>query len=181
VIRLWLSTLCVLAAHSNPILAGPIHFVVAELPGQEVHRDSYVISIDEHDTNRLGHARALVDWVGTGADPQSSPGTMIVVAKVLIGADGLNRNVSAEGEPLWSWHTTQAIEFADFTAEILDGWPTFVEQDVHAWIANTNGAVGFWSYTVVEELASVAEPSSFVLLVGMGTILAMRACRKPRD
>lgn len=179
--RIWLSTLCVLAAYSNPVLAGSIHFVVAELPGREVHGDSYVISIDEHDTNRLGRARALVDWVAAGAAPQSSPGTTIVVANVLAGADGLNRNVLAKGEPLWSWRTTQPIDFADFTAEILDGWPTFVEQDVHAWIANTNGAVGFWSYTVVEELARVPEPSSLVLLVGMGPILAMRTCRESRN
>ena len=40
----------------------------------------------------------------------------------------------------------------DFTIEILDGWPGFVEQDVNGWIANTNGRVGFWTYTVVAEL-----------------------------
>lgn len=178
--RMWLSTLCVLAAHSSPVLAEAIHFAVAELPDREVHGDSYVISIDQHDGHRLRHARALVDWVVAGADPRSSPGATIVVANVLAGADGLNRNVLAEDEPPWSWHTTQPIEFADFTIEILDGWPTFVEQDVHAWIANTNGAVGFWSYTVVEELATVPEPYSLLLLVGTGTILAMGTCRKPR-
>lgn len=47
---------------------------------------------------------------------------------------------------------TQFVAFADFTIEVLDGWPTLVEQDPAWWINNTGGQIGFWSYTVREEL-----------------------------
>ena len=160
-------TLLAVSILALPVTAGPIHFLVAELPGNEVHNDSYVLSIDEQDTDRIDHARALADWVASGANPVDSPGATIVVSSIAAGQNGINRNAIVEGEPLWNWHPTGNADFADFTAEILDGWPTFVEQDVDGWIANTNGNVGFWGYTVVEELAPVPEPRSAASVTGI--------------
>lgn len=131
--------------------AVPVYFLVAELPGAEVHNDSYVLPLTRAD--HIEHARDLIEH---GSD---AVGAHIVVANMRAGADGINRNLRAEGEPAWSWHVTGMIDFADATMEILDGWPSFVEQDVAGWIANTcfdepatEGTLGFWGYTVVEEL-----------------------------
>lgn len=149
----------------NSSVAAPIQFVVAEFPGHAEHGDSYVITIDSEDASRLNHARALVDWITSGADPSQTPGAPIVVANIAAGPDGINRNYLADGQPEWSWHVTGPVNFADNTIEILDGWPTFVEQDVEGWLANTNSAIGFWNYTVVQELSAVPEPATSWLTV----------------
>ena len=78
--RCLVSSMLLLSVLSCSAIAGPIQFIVAEFPGQEVHNDSYVISIDEQDSNRLRHARALVEWIDSGAAPENSPGSTIVVA-----------------------------------------------------------------------------------------------------
>jgi hypothetical protein len=135
-----------------PEPATPVYFLVAELPGEVDYNDSYVLPLTNPD--HIAHARDLI-----ARGPQDA-GTHIVVATIRAGADGINRNVRAEGQPAWSWHVTDMVVFADATMEILDGWPSFVEQDVAGWIANTcfndethtYGTLGFWGYTVVEEL-----------------------------
>jgi hypothetical protein len=116
---------------------------VAEPAGSVTHGDSYVLPLE--DPADIEHARALIA-LGPAA------GAPIAVAAIAAGADGVNRDLRAAGAPPWSWHVTGFDGFTDFTIEILDGWPSFVEQDVEGWIANTGGYVGFWSYTVVEEL-----------------------------
>ena len=127
--------------------AGRILFLVAEPAGHVVHGDSYVLPLDDPDA--VAHARALV-----ASGPLA--GAPIAVARIAPGADGVNRDLRAPGAPAWSWHVTGFEGFADTTIEVLDGWPGFVEQDVAGWIANTGGAIGFWSYTVVEELPEPA-------------------------
>jgi hypothetical protein len=149
-----------------------VHFVVAEM-GAPVHGDSYILPLD--DSADIAHARDLID---RGLEA----GATIAVARIAKGADGINRNILAPGEPLWSWHVAGFEGFADSTIEVLDGWPTFVEQDVDAWIANTNGHIGFWSYTVTAEVASIPEPGALILvasaLAGMfGLRLVMRVRR----
>ena len=109
------------------------------------------------ETELLSHARLLIDWIAAGGNPLDSPGATILVSDVAAGADGVNRNFLADGAPSWSWRTIGTPSFADFTIEILDGWPTFVESDVEGWIANTNGQIGFWGYTVVAELGPLIE------------------------
>ena len=158
---------CLLATVlASPLVALEIQFGLSELPGDvDPHGDSLVVVIPETETELISHARALVDWVKSGADPMQSPGSTILVTEIALGSDGINRNYLAEGEPLWSWHAVGTPSFADFTIEILDGWPTFVEQDVDAWIANTNGQIGFWGYTVTEEIGPlVPEPASIGLV-----------------
>ncbi len=124
--------------------AETVLFLVAEVPGYEYHDDSYVVPLTDSDD--VEHARALI------ADPYSGSG--IVVAEIAAGDDGINRDYRAPGNPVWSWHCTQFLGFADCTIEILDGWPTGVESDVDGWIDNTGGAIGFWSYTIVAELGA---------------------------
>lgn len=148
-----------------PAWASPVYFLVGELPGQEIHNDSYVLRLD--DPAHIAHARELIS-LGPAA------GAPIVVASIAPGVDGINRNYRAVGQPEWSWHVTEFQGFADMTIEILDGWPTYVEQDVPGWIANTNGTIGFWNYTVVEELTNVPEPSGFVLAI---VAIASLLCR----
>jgi hypothetical protein len=174
-VRISLAVAALTAVLAPTARAGKIGFVVAELPRIAAHGDSYVVEIDESRTDLIAHARALIDWVAAGGNPADSPGGTIVVAPIEPGADGINRNVLAPGEPLWSWHTVGDPDFADTTIEILDGWPTFVEDDVPGWIANTNSFVGFWNYTIVAELGQIIpEPSSIgLLIVLLGTLGAV--------
>jgi hypothetical protein len=156
-----------------------IAFLVAEYPGQETHGDSFVISIDSLDTQRLQHARLLVDWISSGANLENAPDGRIVVSAVAPGADGVNRNWRAPGRPAWSWHPVGDVSFADATIELIDGWPTFIEQDVPGWMSNTNGNIGFWSYTVVQELGVVPEPTGAGLaMLGVTTLMVSRRRRR---
>ncbi len=140
-------------------LAGPagattVRFLMTEFPSSSFHGDSYVLPLS--DPAAIAHARALVA-LGPAA------GETIAVARIAPGADGVNRDLLAPGAPAWSWHVTEFLGFADFTIEIYDGWPTFLEEDVPGWMANTGGIVGFWGYTVTQELETVPEPSTLAL------------------
>jgi hypothetical protein len=119
-------------------------FVVGEA-GTAVRHDSYLIRLTN--SADIDEARRIVE------DPASRK---IVVAKIAKGSDGFNRNVLGDGRP-WDWHVDEFVGFADQSGELLDGWPGCVESDVDGWIGNTGkgdgfGYVGFWSYTIVEEL-----------------------------
>lgn len=140
--RLCLILALLLGLAGCPVPRGPAYFVVSEL--DPVRNDSYLLVLNEPDDIR--HARRL-------AQNPFNTSPRIVVAKIAPGSGNpVNEDFVGGGGP-WSWHVTEFVEFADFTIEILDGWPGFVEQDVAGWIANTNGYIGFWSYTVTRELA----------------------------
>lgn len=139
---------------SAPAHAAPVYFVVSEI--DPLHGDSYIVPLEA--AADIAHARGLIANGPVAGSP-------IAVAHIAPGSDGINRNVFAPGEPLWSWQVDAFDGFADTTAEILDGWPSFVEQDVAGWIANTNGYIGFWNYTVTAELpAAVPLPGALLLL-----------------
>ena len=123
--------------------AAAVEFLVAEFPGAEAHGDSYVLLLEQ--PADIAHARELIE-------KGQAAGATIAVVRIAAGADGRNRDALAPGEPLWSWHQTAFQGFADAAIEICDGWPGYVEQDVKGWIANTNGTICFWTYTVVSEL-----------------------------
>lgn len=95
-------------------------------------------------------------------------------AKIAAGADGVNRDVLASGEPLWSWHVTEFLEFADLTIEVLDGWPGLIEQDVAGWIGTSGGEIGFWSYTVTQELVVPIPGALFLMLSGLFVLSTMQ-------
>ena len=128
------------AAPSDVVL-----FLVAEK--ESTHGDSYLLPLS--DPKDIADARALID-LGSASGVGS-----IVTAKIEIGSDGQNRDLLNPGQPLWSWHVSQFEGFADAAIELCDGWPGKVEEDVAAWIANTDGTICFWSYTVVAEIGPV--------------------------
>jgi hypothetical protein len=127
-----------------------VYFQVAELPGHETHHDSFLLPLS--DPADIAHARDLISL-----GPELS-GQTIVFADIAAGTDGINRDLLAADQHLWSWHVTQFNGFGDTGIELLDGWPSFVQQDVTGWIQNTGGKIGFWNYTVVSELPSIPEP-----------------------
>jgi hypothetical protein len=158
------------AATASAVAAAPVEFLVAERPGHEIHGDSYVLVLSAQAD--IDHAR---DLVAKGP----AAGAAIAVVKIAAGGDGRNRDVRAPGEPLWSWHQTAFAGFGDFAIELCDGWPGYVEQDVERWIANTDGTICFWSYTVVEELP---EPGvALGLAVGGGVLLAVARLERARQ
>ena len=144
--------MCMMAVALAISRAEAIPFLVAESSGQEIHGDLYVLPLD--DMNDILHARNLIQF-------GFAIGAPIAVAEIAKGADGINRDLLSAGAPEWSWHVTGFLGFVDYTIEILDGWPSFVESNVDGWIDNTGGFVGFWSYTVVAE---VPEPATIGLL-----------------
>ena len=128
------------------VQVAPVAFKVGPVPGAEDHGDAFTLVLT--DPAHIAAARALA------ADPLGIP-DRIVYASIAAGADGVNRNLAVAGAPPWSWHLTAFHGFSGATAEILDGWPAFVESDVQGWIDNTEGQIGFWTYTVMAELPSV--------------------------
>lgn len=154
--------------------AGPVLFVVAERPGMEQHGDSFLLPLT--DAADVAHARALIDLGPNAA------GAPLVFAEIRAGGDGVNRDVLADGEPLWDWHVSRFEGFGDGGIELVDGWPGFIEQDVAGWIANTRrdpdapGHIGFWSYTVVAEFDGDAAPPGVPLPPGAHAGGLMLAC-----
>ena len=117
-------------------------FVVSEIDPNR--NQSYLLPLTDPET--IEEARILVDQ-----GPGNGVGSIASV-RIAAGPDGFNRDVLAEGEPLWSWHVTEFLGFADAAIELCDGWPGFIEEDVGAFIRNTQGQVCFWGYTVTAEL-----------------------------
>jgi hypothetical protein len=97
----------------------PVLFLVAETT--PVHGDSYVLPLT--DSLDVANARALIaHGSGSGVGP-------IVTAHIATGADSVNRDYRAPGNPAWSWHVVSFDGFADTAIELCDGWPGYVEQD----------------------------------------------------
>ena len=145
IVAAWMGLALGLAVSAAAAADERVWFVIAEAR-DVAHNDSYLLPLT--DPADIAQARSLLQ--------QGPGGTVGSIASVRIaaGADGINRNVRAPGSPLWSWHVTEFEGFADFAIELCDGWPSFIEEDVDAFIANTNGQVCFWSYTIVAELDS---------------------------
>jgi hypothetical protein len=58
----------------------------------------------------------------------------------------------------WSWHVINVMEFVDVTAEIYDGWPSYVEENFDEFVENTkgdngHGRIGFWNYVIKREVS----------------------------
>lgn len=150
---------------SAPALAETVVFVVAESGTPCFHCDAFLLPLS--DPQDIADARA---WLARG--PGSLVGSIPVV-ELTAGADGLNRNPLAPGEPLWSWHVSGFSGFADFTIELCDGWPSFIESDPSAFIANTNGQFCPWTYSVVAELTTGPAVPSLGFRGGLGLVFAL--------
>jgi hypothetical protein len=130
--------------------AETVWFVVGER--ERHHGDAYLLPLSEPE-----HIAAARKYLREG---DASGVGRIASVRIAAGGDGLNRNWRADSRPLWSWRVVEFEGFADTAIEVCDGWPEFVEQDVDAYIANTDGRLCFWGYSVAEELAAAP---SFVL------------------
>lgn len=176
----WLAFLALGVSLALPAIsarAGVVNFVVAERAGVPERGDSFVLPLSKEQD--IAHAR---DLIVRGPDVA---GGSIVFAEISAGADGVNRDVLAPGEPLWNWHVSRFEGFGDFGIELIDGNPSLVEEDVGGWIVNTRrnendnvGHIGFWSYTVMSELApapAVPLPASTPLgMIGLLAVILAR-------
>lgn len=126
---------------ANISIGETVYFLVAD----EERTESYVLPLS--DSNDIAHARDLIEY-------GPSIGEQIVVAHVACGGDGINRDYMSQTKRAWNWHVTEFDGFADITVEILDAWPSYLLYDCQGWISNTGGSIGFWAYTVVEELGT---------------------------
>jgi len=124
------------------------YFLVAPI-NPALRTDSYVLPLTN--PNDIAHARDLIQY-GIAAERP------IAVAGIACGPDSINRNFYSPSKTAWNWYITEFHGFADFTAEILDGNPNFVNNDCYAWCQNTNSIIGFWAYTVVAELGLNPKP-----------------------
>ncbi|MBX9787901.1 MAG: PEP-CTERM sorting domain-containing protein [Pirellulales bacterium] len=150
------------------VRAAPVYFFVSERPGSQFHLDSYLLPLDNP-----ADIAAARDIIKQGPGQAKSP---IVFARIAPGADNINKNLYPPFQT-WSWHVTEFLGFADLGAELYDGWPTYVEQDVQGWMDNTNGIIGFWSYRLVSEVV-VPEPSTWALATAAMGVLALVGWRR---
>ena len=128
----------------------PTYFLVGEIIPQK--NDSYALLLTEQ--SDIFHAYELIF---SGPFLQSS----IVVARIgRWGGEGinLNRNYLDPNAPSWSWYVTEFVGFADYTIELCDGWPGWVEE-----YSYFSGQICFWDYTVVAELGTDLDPWCYVL------------------
>lgn len=154
-----------LVVWSQPAKSETAVFVVTELASPCFHCDSFLLPLT--DPQQIAAARTLV-----ANGPGGGVGTIPVVT-IAAGSDGLNRDMLAAGEPLWNWHVTGFSGFAEFTIELCDGWPGFVEPDPAGFIANTGGQFCPWSYSVTAEVLPAAEVPSLSIWnrSGLGLLL----------
>ena len=155
----------------------PVFFVVAERVSSDfpcMECDSFILPLSAPDD--IARARAIIAGEAFPAG---------VFAKIVAGADGINRDILAPGEPLWSWHVTEFFLFFEGFVDdpgqpvFFGGSPGFVESDVAGWIAlnpfpgeEGAGLIAFQGYTVVAE---VPEPGSLALaLVGLVALAGAR-------
>lgn len=132
---------------TTPVSPDPTatYFLVAEHPGSEVHFDSYILPIPNNNPEAIAHAR---DLIRGGA----AAGAPIILAQIQAKSDGINRNFLAPDQPPWSWSIESFVSFGDMTIELIDSTPTYIEAHLEEWMDDTDGMIGFWTYTVVAEL-----------------------------
>lgn len=122
-----------------------VYFKVGEINPH--HNDSFILALKE--PADIAQAREMI------ADPQKR---MIVVAEITKNKSVnyyLNKDLNQNKK--WSWHVAAFLGFADNTIEILDGNPTYVENNYDEWVnitkgENGNGRIGFWNYSIHSEV-----------------------------
>jgi hypothetical protein len=142
------AALCLLLSCSEKERTDPdvVYFLVAEKEAE--HGDSYILPLK--DPLHIAEARQII------AEHQDK----IVTAEISKDAtDPYPVNRDLVGHRTWSWHVSEFSGFGDMTIEILDGWPTYVEDHYDAWVSTTKGPngkgrIGFWNYTLVREVSA---------------------------
>jgi hypothetical protein len=124
-----------------------VYFLVGET--NESNGDSYILPL--LDPADIATARAII------ADPTKS---QIILAEITKdNSKNYYVNKDLVGNKRWSWHIAEFLGFTDFTIEIYDGWPTYVEENYNEWVRitkgeNGNGRIGFWDYRIIREVAA---------------------------
>lgn len=137
-----------LSCHGHePVKIFPRYFIVG-IPGVS-HPEAFVVSLNE--CVQIELARSIIE----GSVPQK-----IVSASVAPWRDNINRNYLLDGAPTWSWSVTSVLGFFDVSSVILNGSPSFVEEDVDGWMLQSGGQIGFWLYTIIGELP--LQPTMFL-------------------
>ena len=122
-----------------------VYFLVAEKNPDK--GDSFILPL--LNPNDIAEARAIID------NPDEPK---IILAEITRdNAVNYHKNKDLLKNQQWSWHVAEFIGFVDFTIEIYDGWPKYVEDNYTEWVditkgPNGNGRIGFWEYTVVREV-----------------------------
>jgi len=122
-----------------------VYFLVGE--NEEVRNESFILALKDPDDIAL--ARSVL------ANPDEPK---IVVAEITKDkSDNFYVNKDLNSGRRWSWHVASLKEFTDFTIEIYDGWPGYVEDNYKEWVSNTKGSgkkgvIGFWNYSLKREL-----------------------------
>jgi len=133
--------------------ADPVrYFVVGELTWiNSGYNESYILPLIAPED--IEHARFLIDFlhreeVITDPTKRNVEGA-IVISKINLGYDSINRNYLEPNAPLWNWNVVAFEEFADVVAPILGGRPSFIDS---SWIELRGPYIGFTSYSVIGEL-----------------------------
>lgn len=121
-----------------------VYFLVTETDVE--HGDSYILPLKNAED--IAEARAII----------ANNEKKIILAEISNDPDenySLNKDLLKNRT--WSWHVVSFNGFVDTSIEILDGWPTFVEDNYREWVENTkgdstNGNIGFWNYTLEREV-----------------------------
>ena len=134
------------SSNQEPV-AGTTFFKVAETNPN--NGDSFILALE--DVEDIEKARSIINDPGNAVDK-------IIYAKIVRQeGDEKYRNQDLNSSTIWSWRIEEFQEFTSTTAEILDAWPGYVEEDLNRWFLGTSGDptygfIGFWAYTVVEEI-----------------------------
>jgi len=125
------------------------YFLVGEKSA--VHQDSYLIRTD--DPAKLTEIRS---WLAK--PPAERPLVLTDIKKTGDTPSVWNRDLVTKGRT-WNWEPAGDIALVDFTIEIYDGWPVYVQENLDEWIRITqtgtgNGRVGFWNYTIIREVTA---------------------------
>lgn len=76
----------------------------------------------------------------------------IVFAKIALGHQGYNRNMTKKEKSFWSWSVTEVTNISDFGSTACNGFPQMLEDQAEAWV-NGLGRICFWSYRIKKELS----------------------------
>ena len=123
-----------------------VYFKVAEMADDKIHNDSYVLPIPASDTMNIRIAREIIRYGAAYPD-------RIITGKIAKGVSPcslLNKDL-ATGKS-HSWYVESFAGFSAFTIEVCDGWPGYVDENIDQWMAELDGAICFWSYSVTEEI-----------------------------
>ncbi len=119
-----------------------VYYLVSEIVPN--HYDSYILPLTGSDDILI--ADRIID---------GSERIKIIVAEIDKGSgDGvyLNKDLVGPDNRIWSWHILKFENFADVTAEIYDGWPGYLEENLDNWLITKDGIIGFWNYTIIRRV-----------------------------